>query len=136
MDHDHTMKEALLRKGHQYDQALDAIQRAQHGVPLKDQQVSNAVTLPLVFGVRGSVAYAEACSAFEWFKLSPAKRDRILACGVREAIKGANDMCNARFAALRVLPGPPRLANGRRAKIVIPPKPTRPQQWRADRGGG
>ena len=94
------------------------------------------MTIPFVFGVRGSVAYDDACTGLKWFKLSQAKIDKVLACCIREAITGANDMCNARFAALRVLPGPPRLANGRRVKIVIPPKPLRPQQWRADRGGG
>ena len=96
--------------------------------------MTNAVTLPLVFSVRGSVAYTEACSALQWFKLSAAKIDKILTCGVREAITGANEMCNARFAALRTLLGQPRLPNGKRAKLIIPPKPLWVQPWRADRG--
>ena len=136
MDHPHTIKEALERKGRQYDEALAAVARDTRSTPLRQQQVRSARTLPLVFGVRGGLAYTEACSELEVFKLSPAKRDRILACGVRAAISGANDMCNARYAALKTVPGQPRLPNGKRQKVHIPPKPTRPPTWRADRGWG
>ena len=77
------------------------------------------MTIPFVFGVRGSVAYADACTGLQWFKLSQAKIDKVLACGIREAITGANDMCNARYAALREMPRRPRQANGRLEKIII-----------------
>ena len=80
------------------------------------------------------MAYADACEGLKWFQLSNAKRDRILAKGVREAITGASNMCTARFEALRQLPGAPQLPNGRRQKVVIPPKAHRTQAWRADRG--
>ena len=136
MGHPHTMREALERKGHQYDEALAAVVRDQGCTPLQQRQVLTASTLPLIFGVRGGLAYAEACESLAVFKLTAAKRDRILACGVREAITGANDLCNARFAALKTVPGPPRLPNGKRQKVLIPPKPARPTVWRADRGWG
>lgn len=136
MDHPHTLAEAVERKGHQYDEAVAAVYRAQARQQGVERAVLNASTIPLVFGVRGSVAYDVAREGLDRFKLSAAKLDKILACGVRAAIEGANDMCNARYAALKTLPGQPRLANGRRAKVVIPPKPTRPRLWRADRGGG
>ena len=135
MDHPHTMAEALLRKGHQYDEAITAVHRAQARVPLKDRAVCNAVTVPLVFGVRGSVAYKEACEGLEWFKLSAAKKDKILACGVRKAIAGASDMCTARYAALREMPRKARLPNGRRVKEIIPPKPSRAAGWSRIGGG-
>ena len=89
-----------------------------------------------MFGVRGSVVYDEAFSALECFKLTQAKKDRILACGVRKAIKGANDLCTARYAALREMPKRARGANRRRVKVVIPPKPRQAQSWLADQGGG
>jgi hypothetical protein len=136
MDHPHTMAEALAKKGHQYDEVIAAIHRAQEKVRWKDRAVCNAVTIPMVFGVRGSVAYTDACQGLEWFKLTAAKKDKILAAGVREAIAGANDMCNARYAALQGLPRKARLPNGRLAKVIIPPKPRRLTGWRADRGGG
>jgi hypothetical protein len=135
MDHPHTMAEALAKKGHQYDEAIAAIHRAQEKVRWKDRAVCNAGTIPMVFGVRGSVAYTDACQGLEWFKLTAAKKDKILAAGVREAIAGANDMCNARYAALQGLQRKARLPNGRLAKVIIPPKPRRPTGWRTDRGG-
>jgi ribonuclease HI len=136
MDHPHTMRDALERKGTQYDEALAAVARDHRQTPLTQQQVRVARTMPLIFGVRGGIAYAEACKELEVFKLSPAKCDRILACGVREAIRGANEMCNARFAALKTMPGRLRLPNGKRQKVIIPQKPMRPTAWRADRGWG
>ena len=136
MDHSFTMDAALVRKAHQYDEAVDALSRAQANIPLSARTVTQVHTVPMIFGVRGAVAYAEACQALQWFKLSQARQDKILAQGVREAITGASDLCTARFEALRKIPAAPRLPNGRRQRVIIPPKPYRPSEWRADRGGG
>jgi len=133
MDHPHTLREAVERKERQYDAAVDALFRAQDRAKY-DDKLQHIVTIPLVFGVRGSVAYAEACEGLRWFNMSEAKRDKVLACGVREAITGASDLCTARFAALKSLPRAPRGADGKRVKIRIPPKPHGVGKgWRADR---
>jgi len=133
MDHPHTLKEAVERKASQYDAAVDALFRAQERARY-DDKLQHIVTLPLVFGVRGSVAYEAACESLKWFEMSAAKRDKVLACGVREAITGASELCTARYAALKSLPKVPRAANGKRVKVCIPPKPHRGGGWRSDRG--
>ena len=136
MDHTHTMLAALDRKTHQYDEAIAAVQRAQEPLLLSKRTVRIVNTIPLVFGVRGAVAHAEAIEGLKWFKLSSAKMDRILAQGVRAAITGASDLCTTRFEVIHKVPGAPRLPNGKRQRVIIPPKPHCQQVWRADRGGG
>ena len=136
MDHPHTMQAAIERKEHQYDAAVEALRRAQNRLTRANKTAVIIRTVPMVFGVRGAVAYSEACEGLDWFRLTPARRDKILAQGVREAITGASALCTARFAALRKVPGAPRLPNGKRQRIIIPQKPYRPQRWRGDRGGG
>ena len=134
MDHPLTMAAAIERKSQQYDEAVEAIRRAQQALSYSARTVAEVSTIPMVFGVRGAMAYSEACEGFKWFAMSAAKRDRILAKGVREAITGASDLCTARFEALKKVPAAPRLPNGKRQRVVIPQKPFKPSVWRGDRG--
>ena len=93
-------------------------------------------TAPMIFGVRGTVLFEEARSSLEALLLTGAQLKRVLANGVRAAIKGASDMCTARAAALKCLPRAPRGPDGKRVKVVIPPKPFQAPAWRQDRGRG
>ena len=70
------------------------------------------------------------------FGMSEAQLRKVLAAGVRAAITAASDLCTARAAALLCLPKAPRGSDGKRVKIVIPPKPQRQASWRGDRGRG
>ena len=91
MDHPHTMPTALECKTHQYDAAVRALRRANPALTVR--------TVPLVFGVRGSVLYADAKSELRVFNMKPAADTRVLAAGVRAAITAASDMVTARFTA-------------------------------------
>ena len=92
MDHEHTMPRALDTKTHQYDAAVRAIRRGDSSVHVR--------TVPVVFGVRGSILYNEAVSEFRSFGLKETVVAKVLAAGVRAAVTAASDMITARFAAL------------------------------------
>ena len=77
-----------------------------------------------------------AREALQPLNLTESQLKRVLARGVREAIAGASDMCSARCAAMKCLPKAPRGPDGKRVKVVIPPKQYQPRGWRQDRGGG
>ena len=127
MDNPQNMEEALAAKGQQYTAAMQAVGRA--------NPLISATTAPMIFGVRGTVIVSEARDGLAPLQLKQEQLYKALAQGVRAAITAASDMCSARFAALKSLPALPRGPDGKRVKIVIPPKPFR-QQWRSDRGGG
>ena len=130
MDHAHSLKAAVERKEVQYAEAVSAFERASR------HRGGNALAfcVPLVFGVRGSVAWETAMGALEWVDIKEAQREKVLAAGVRAAITAAADMCGARFAALRKVVKP-RRRRGQPRRDVIPQKPFRCPGWRADRGG-
>jgi ribonuclease HI len=137
MDNPDNMQAALDRKGHQYDEAVTALQAAQRNSKFKHSTtISSVNTAPLIFGVRGTVLINDAREALQALNLTGAQLKRALAQGVRAAIAGASDMCSARAAALKCLPRAPRGLDGKRVKVVIPPKPFRERGWRQDRGGG
>ena len=127
MDNPQNMVEALAAKGQQYCAAMLAVNRA--------NPLISASTAPMIFGVRGTVMVSEAREGLAPLQLKRAQLEKALAHGVRAAITAASEMCSARFAALKSLPALPRGPDGKRVKVVIPPKPFR-SQWRGDRGGG
>ena len=126
MDNPDNMSAALERKGGQYNIAVEAARRA--------NLLYTVATAPLIFGVRGTVLLDEARDALIALGLPDGKLKKALAAGVRAAITAASDMCSARAAALRCLPKAPRGADGKRIRVVIPPKPFKPAPWRAERG--
>jgi hypothetical protein len=135
MDNPDNMAAALLRKGVQYDAAVAALQRAQRSAAHKHStRIHSVSTAPLIFGVRGVVMIDEARRALQELRLTEAKLKKALTAGVRAAISSASDMCTARAAALKCLPKAPRGPDGKRAKVVIPPKPFQQRAWRHDRG--
>ena len=137
MDNPDNMVEALEAKGHQYDVAVAALERAQRSAAHKHStRITSVVTAPLVFGVRGTVLVNEAADALQALNLTEAQLRRALAHGVRAAITAASDMCSARAAALKCLPQAPRGPDGKRMKVTIHPKPFVVPHWRQDRGGG
>ena len=98
MDYDDSMAAASARKGAQYDEALEAVMRAQRRGTYGTNQVASAATLPLLFGVRGSVEYADIS---EWLAVFRARSvDRVLAAGVRATLEASTAMITARRAAL------------------------------------
>ena len=97
MDRDDSMAAASARKGKQYDAAVDAIHRASIAGAWADR-VSECQTLPLMFGVRGSVEYTAMRQALDTLQVKAA--DKVLAAGVRAAIEAATSMIGARRAAL------------------------------------
>ena len=137
MDNPDNMSEALVNKGRQYEAAMAALRRAQNLRALRhSSRISAVVTAPLIFGVRGTVMVNEAREVLSSLQLSEAQLRKVLAAGVRAAISAASDLCTARAAALRCLPKAPRGPDGKRVKVVIPPKPQRQTPWRGDRGRG
>ena len=137
MDNPDTMSEALDRKGHQYDAAVQALIKAQRSRSTRhSSRIHSVTTAPLIFGVRGTVLLAEARESLGPLNLREAQLRKVLAAGVRAAITAASDLCTARAAALRCLPKAPRGPDGRKVKVVIPPKPQRQSPWRGDRGRG
>jgi hypothetical protein len=137
MDNPDNMAVALARKGHQYDKAVEALTRAQNYRSTKhSSRIAGVSTAPLIFGVRGTVMIDEARESLRVLGLTEAQLKRALATGVRAAITAASDMCTARTAALKCLPGIPRGADGKRVKTHIPQKPFKAAHWRRDRGSG
>ena len=65
MDHPATMAAAIGRKSQQYDEAVEAIWLAQQTLNYSARTVAEVSTIPMVFGVRGAMAYAEACEGFK-----------------------------------------------------------------------
>ena len=100
MDQDGSLAAAADRKGCQYDAAVDAIMRGQRSREgrARSERVHTVRTIPLVFGVRGSVEYADL--KYELGPFNIKRLDKTLAAGVRAAIEGASDMVSARTAAL------------------------------------
>ena len=89
---------ATLRKGDQYDDAVAAVVRGQRTRAGRDNPVQEVCTVPLVFGVLGSVEFADICTHLAPFRLrNPGK---VLAAGVRAAVAAASTMIDARKAAL------------------------------------
>ena len=136
MDNPINMAAACEAKGQQYSFAMRALRKAQEPGQRKRESVAIASvsTAPLIFGVRGTVMMDVATEALSALGLTKAQIDKVLASGVRAAVTAASEMCAARFAALRTLPAKPRGPNGRRAKNIIPQKPTRASPWRSERG--
>ena len=136
MDKPDTMEAALQAKGQQYTAAVHAIRAAQRERGT-DRTIESVATVPLIFGVRGSVLLTEALAGLRPLDLTPAQFEKVMTRGVRAAITGLSDMCTARFAALRCLPRPlPTPGRRRNSPVVIPPKPFVRAPWRSDRGGG
>ena len=136
MDNPENMTTACMLKGRQYAVPMRALQQAQQSRELRHSQAIHSITTsPLIFGVRGTVLMKEAREGLAPMELTEKQLKTVLASGVRAAITAASEMCAARFAALRSVPVQPRGPDGKRVKVIIPPKPFRQQQWRADRGG-
>ena len=141
MDHTHSLLAAVARKETQYAEAVAAIERAARAdrgnsvsaFVATGKRAATAYCIPMVFGVRGSVAWETAHEALKWFNLKDAQNERILTQGVRAAITAASDLCSARFAALKTVVKPRRRRGQKKA--AIPQKPFRAMGWRADRGG-
>ena len=137
MDNPDNMAAALERKGQQYVVAMDALRRAQDRRDTRHKiRIGQVSTAPLIFGVRGTVLINDARSSLQGLQLSEKQLLKVLTRGVREAVTAASDMCSARMAALKCLPRAPRGPDGKRIKVVIPPKPFQRPSWRSDRGGG
>lgn len=137
MDNPDNMQAACQAKGRQYAVAEEALRRAQRRASTRHPTLIGTIrTAPLIFGVRGTVMVQEAQEGLAPLKLTSSELDRVLARGVRAAITAASDMCAARFAALKTLPKAPRGADGKRVKVIIPPKHVQPPGWRSDRGWG
>ena len=98
MDQDDTMAAASARKGRQYDEAVEAVIRGQGTAEGRANKVWSVATLPLMFGVRGSVEYAELKQAMAVF--GARSLDKVLAAGVRATVEAATTMIGARRAAL------------------------------------
>ena len=133
MDHEHTMLAALAAKRTQYVKEMAALRCAQRALP-RENRLTTIETLPFIFGARGAVRYSEAICSLNALGTPQKKHDTVLAAGVRAAITSCSDMCSARFAELKKLPGKARLPNGRLQRTIIPPKPTQLPTWRSDRG--
>lgn len=134
MDNPDNMLRALADKGEQYVEAVAALERAQRRRATRHlPRIQSVSTAPLIFGVRGTVLMTTAREALHQLKLTEPQLKRVLAAGVRAAITAASNMCSARAAALKCLPRAPRGPDGKRAKVIIPPKPFQPPTWR--RGG-
>lgn len=137
MDNPDNMLAACEAKGKQYKAAMLALLKAQRNLQLRHtKRIHSVITCPLIFGVRCTVLMDVANESLAPMALKPVQLQRVLAIGVRAAITAALDMCCARFAVLRSLPARPRGANGKRVKVVIPPKPAKLLPWRGDRGCG
>ena len=133
MDHEHTMLAALAAKKTQYVNEMAALRCAQRALP-RENRLTTIETLPFIFCARGAVRYSEAICSLNALGTPQKKHDTVLAAGVRAAITSCSDMCSARFAELKKLPGKARLPNGRLQRTIIPPKPTQLPTWRSDRG--
>ena len=97
-----------MRKGEQYNAAVAVASAGQRAVRNFTVQ-----TIPLIFGVRGSVAYSDIVQQLAPFGLS--KPDRVLAAGVRAAVAAASTMIDGRKAKLAELTAAGRQDAGRRA---------------------
>jgi hypothetical protein len=135
MDNPDNMAAACIAKGAQYDVPIRALRRAQDFRATKHKDhIYSITTAPLIFGVRGTVLMDVASEALRPLGLTHAQMKTTLARGVRAAITAASEMCSARFAALRSVPAAPRGPNGKRIRIIIPPKPFVATRWRGERG--
>lgn len=104
MDHPNTITAALASKSKQYDKAVEGLYQAQDCLQPPQHTVINVQTLPMVFGVRGAVAYTEVRESLKWFKLSQTKIGKVLAKWVREAMTRVSELCTAQFKALCKVP--------------------------------
>ena len=101
MDQDDNLSASSLRKGGQYNDAVAAIRRGQQTREGQVRQVKAVSTAPLIFGVRGSVDYADLAEQLRPFALK--QPDKVMAAGVRAAITAASTMIDARREALNEL---------------------------------
>ena len=111
MDQGDSLTAATLRKGEQYDAAVQAVTKGER--PQRSSQFAVS-TAPLVFGVRGSVDYADILLHLAPFNLH--RPDRVLAAGVRAAVAAASTMIDGRKAKLAELAAVGRQSRGGRAR--------------------
>ena len=110
MDQGDSLEAATLRKGEQYDSAVRAVQRGQRSVRF------SARTVPLVFGVRGSVDHTDILFHLSPFQLK--KPDRVVAAGVRAAVAAASTMIDGRKAKLAEMAAEGRQGSRRRPRAA------------------
>jgi hypothetical protein len=106
MDQDENIRASTLQKGTQYDEAVNAILKGQRSQEGQLQPIKVVRTVPLIFGVRGSVDLQDITSQLAPFKMK--KPARVIAAGIRAAISGASNMIVARREALSELQGEQR----------------------------